>query len=141
MPPLLAVIPSLIDTFKSYFPPEATPEQKQELEAKAVQLQNDMTKLVMEANVVAEQELTKRLQADMASDSWLSKNVRPMVLVFLLVLYTFFAGFSVAYSIDPAYVDMLKQMLMAAFGFYFVSRGIEKVTDKITTAYTLINKK
>jgi uncharacterized membrane protein len=58
-----------------------------------------------------------------------------MVLVFLLLVYTVFAGFSLRYSIDPAYVEMLKEMLMAAFGFYFVSRGIEKVTDKITAAW------
>ena len=135
MPPLLALIPSLIDTVKSYFPPDATPEQKQELEARLQTAQADMTKMIMDANVVAEQELTKRLQADMQSDSWLSKNIRPLVLVFLLIVYTVFAGFSLSYSIDPAYVDMLKQMLMAAFGFYFVSRGIEKVTDKIAAAW------
>ena len=135
MPPLLALIPTLVDAFKSYFPADATPEQQAEIEAKAIELQNVMTKAIIDANIIAEQELTKRLQADMQSDSWLSKNIRPMVLVFLLVVYTVFAGFSLSYSIDPAYVDMLKQMLMAAFGFYFVSRGIEKVTDKIANAW------
>lgn len=135
MPPLLALVPSIIDMIKSYFPPDATPEQRAEMEAKALELQNTMTQTIIDANVVAEQELTKRLQADMASDSWLSKNIRPMVLVFLLVLYTVFAGFSLRYSIDPAYVAMLKDMLTAAFGFYFVSRGIEKVTDKIAAAW------
>lgn len=135
MTPLLALIPSLIDTAKSYFPPDATPEQKAEAEAKLISVQMQMQQSVIDATVVAEQELTKRLQADMQSDSWLSKNVRPLVLIFLLVLYTAFAGFSIAYSIDPAYIEMLKQMLMAAFGFYFVSRGIEKVTDKIVAGW------
>jgi hypothetical protein len=120
---------------KSYFPPDATPEQRAEMEAKVSELQNTMTQAIIDANVVAEQELTKRLQADMASDSWLSKNIRPMVLVFLLTIYTVFAGFSLRYNIDPAYVEMLKEMLMAAFGFYFVSRGIEKVTDKVAAAW------
>jgi hypothetical protein len=83
-----------------------------------------------------EAELTKRLQADMASDSWLSKNIRPLVLVFLLVMYTIFAGISIGDNdINPIYADMLQDMLMAAFGFYFVSRGIEKVTDKIAAAW------
>ena len=136
MPPLLALIPSLIDTFKSYFPPDATPEQKAELERKAVELQQQMTTLIVEANVTAEKELTARLQADMASDSWLSKNIRPLVLVFLLSAYTVFAGLSIgSETINPIYADMLKDMLTAAFGFYFVSRGIEKVTDKIVSGW------
>lgn len=135
MPPLLALIPTLIDTVKSYFPPDATPEQKAEIEAKLMEAQTAMAQAVIDANVVAEQELTKRLQADMASDSWLSKNVRPMVLVYLLVIFSIFAATSMTLKIDPVYLDMLKQMLMAAFGFYFVSRGIEKVTDKIAAGW------
>lgn len=135
MPPLLALVPSLLDAVKTLFPPDATPEQKAELEMKMLAIQNQMNQAIIDANTVAEQELTKRLQADMVSDSWLSKNVRPLVLVFLLMVYTVFAGFSVSYTIDPVYLDMLKQMLMAAFGFYFVSRGIEKVTDKIVSGW------
>lgn len=135
MPTLLALVPSLIETFKSYFPPDATQEQKAEIERKAVELQQQMTTLIVDANVTAEKELTSRLQADMASDSWLSKNIRPMVLVYLLSAYTVFAGFSMYFTIDQAYVEMLKEMLTAAFGFYFVSRGIEKVTDKIVSGF------
>jgi hypothetical protein len=136
MAPLLALIPSLIDTVKSYFPPDATPEQKAEAEAKLIAVQMQMQQAVIEASVTAEQELTKRLEADMQSDSWLSKNVRPLVLMFLLVMYTVFAGISIGENnINPVYADMLKDMLMAAFGFYFVSRGIEKVTDKIAAAW------
>ncbi|HQR96642.1 MAG TPA: hypothetical protein PLF09_08610, partial [Thiotrichales bacterium] len=109
---------------------------KAEAEAKLIAVQMQMQQAVIDANVVAEQELTKRLEADMQSDSWLSKNVRPLVLIFLLVMYTVFAGISIGENnINPVYADMLKDMLMAAFGFYFVSRGIEKVTDKIAAAW------
>jgi len=84
----------------------------------------------MEFQAQMEGELTERLKTDMASDSWLSKNIRPLVLVYLMAAWTIFAGFSMyEQEVDPVYVEMLKQMLMAAFGFYFVSRGAEKITQ------------
>jgi hypothetical protein len=125
---LLGIGNLVANVFTKYFPPDMPEEAK-------AQMQAEVTAMIIAANTQAEQELTKRLQADMASDSWLSKNVRPLVLVFLLAIYTIFAGFSVSFKIDPVYLDMLKQMLMAAFGFYFVSRGVEKVTDKIVAGW------
>ena len=135
MAPLLALLPNIFDTIKSYFPPDATPEQKAEFERKLLDQQQEAQKMVIDAGIKQEEELTKRLQADMASDSWLSKNVRPLVLLYLIGLYSVLAVSSVAFTIDPIYVDMLSDMLTAAFGFYFVSRGIEKVTDKITAGW------
>lgn len=129
---LAAPITSLI---KTYFPPDLSPEQQAALQAKEQELQLAISTLLAQAGQAQEAELTKRLQADMASDSWLSKNVRPLVLVFLLTLYTLFAGFSMYFTISPEYVQMLKEMLTAAFGFYFVSRGIEKVTTTIAGAW------
>lgn len=129
---LAAPITSLI---KTYFPPDLSPEQQAALQAKEQELQLAISTLLAQAGQAQEAELTKRLHADMASDSWLSKNVRPLVLVFLLTLYTLFAGFSMYFTISPEYVQMLKEMLTAAFGFYFVSRGIEKVTTTIAGAW------
>ena len=71
MPPLLALIPSLIDTVKAYFPPDMTEEQKAQFAAKEIQLRNDMTTLMINTATQLEQEVTKRAEADMASDSWL----------------------------------------------------------------------
>lgn len=120
------------DLIKTYFPPDMTPEQKAQAEAKLSDMRQAMEAKAQEYKVQQEQERTKRLQADMASDSWLSKNIRPMVLVYLMGAWTIFAGFSFyQHQVDPAYVGMLKDMLTAAFGFYFVSRGIEKMTSII----------
>lgn len=132
MPPmLLSLIPSIIDTIKGYFPPAQTEQEKQAQEATYKALQDDLTVKVMNVLSDADKERTERLKADMSSDSWLSKNIRPMVLVYLLGVFTIFATTSAVYNIDTAYVEMLKEMLQMAFGFYFVSRGLEKVTDII----------
>jgi hypothetical protein len=118
-----------VDLIKGYFPPDMTPEQKAEAEAKLALLQQQAVAQAMSFQADMENQLTERLKADMSSDSWLSKNVRPLVLIYLLGAWTVFAGFSLyQHDVSPAYVDMLKQMLMAAFGFYFVSRGAEKIT-------------
>jgi hypothetical protein len=69
----------------------------------------------------------------MASDSWLSKNIRPMLTIFSLVLYTLFAlidGNIGEFNIANQYVDLLGQIVIMSLGFYFTSRGIEK-TAKI----------
>jgi hypothetical protein len=79
-----------------------------------------------------EVELTKRQQADMSSDSWLSKNVRPATLVYILTAYLILAlldgsGFKVAES----YVTLLGQWGMLVMSFYFGGRSIEKVFELI----------
>lgn len=82
----------------------------------------------------SEKELTKRLEADMASDSWLSKNIRPMTLIFVLALYTIFSltdGNIGEFNITDAYVSLLGQWGMLIMSFYFGGRSIEKVMDKI----------
>ena len=124
MPPLLALVPSLIDTVKSYFPPDMTEEQK-------AQIKNDMALVMTNAALSLEQEVTKRAQADMSSDSWLSKNIRPLIMIYLLVVFSAFAIASASLNIDRAYVEILQQMLMMAFGFYFAGRTFEKITSII----------
>ena len=76
--------------------------------------------------------LTERLKADMSSDSWLSKNIRPMVLIFLLVAYT---GFAIAsmfdYETRGNYVELLGNWGMVVMSFYFGGRTMEKLADKV----------
>ena len=127
MPPLLTLVPSLIDTVKSYFPPDMTEEQKAQFAAKEIQLRNDMTTLMINTATQLEQEVTKRAEADMASDSWLSKNIRPMIMLYLMIVFTAFAVASASLNINTVYVDLLQDMLMMAFGFYFAGRSLEKI--------------
>ncbi|WP_430415812.1 3TM-type holin [Marinobacter adhaerens] len=130
---MMPVIGDLIsagkDLIKSYFPPDMSPEERAKAEARLAELDRNARAQALEFQARMESELTERLKTDMSSDSWLSKNIRPLVLVYLMGAWTLFAGFSLyEQQVDAAYVEMLKQMLMAAFGFYFVSRGAEKIT-------------
>ena len=118
------------DLIKCYFPPDMSEEERAKAERELEQMRAQARERAMKFQAEMEQELTERHKADMNSDSWMSKNIRPMVLVYLMVAWTVFAGFSLyEQSVDTAYVDMLRQMLMAAFGFYFTSRGLEKITS------------
>jgi len=65
-------------------------------------------------------ELTERLKADMQSDSWLSKNIRPMSLIFLLVL------FATQVYVKNGDLAITSTLLKTVFSFYFGSRGLEK---------------
>jgi len=76
------------------------------------------------------QEITKRWQSDMTSDSWLSKNVRPMSLIFLTFIITLlmFSDSIEAWAFDvkPDYIDLMKALLITVYFAYFGSRGYEK---------------
>lgn len=105
--------------------------------AAKAQAQLDLAKLAQEgkladiqADINEAQELTKRQQADMASDSWLSKNIRPISLIALFFAYIIFALMS-AFGIDTneQYTMLLGQWGQLAFGFYFGSRGLEKLAE------------
>lgn len=72
--------------------------------------------------------ISERWQADMASDSWLSKNIRPMVLIYLLTAYLLMAvadGFG--FRISESYVTLLGQWGMLVMGAYFGGRTVEKI--------------
>ena len=86
--------------------------------------------LDLEAEKIAQVNVTDRWKADMLSDSWLSKNIRPLVLIYLLGAYTVFSiGSGVNFQITQAYVELLAQMLMLVMGAYFAGRTIEKIVD------------
>lgn len=97
------------------------------------QFEKEMEQIFIKAELDLEKEITSRHAADMQSDSWLSKNIRPMLTIFSLFLYTLFAmidGNIGEFNIANQYVDLLGQIVIMSLGFYFTSRGIEK-TAKI----------
>ena len=97
------------------------------------QFEKEMEEIFIKAELDLEKEITSRHSADMASDSWLSKNIRPMLTIFSLVLYTLFAlidGNIGEFNIANQYVNLLGQIVIMSLGFYFTSRGIGK-TAKI----------
>ena len=105
--------------------------------AAKAQAQLDLAKLAQEgkladiqADINEQQELTKRQQADMLSDSWLSKNIRPMTLIAILTGYFVFAMMS-AFNMDTntKYVELLGQWGMLIMSFYFGGRTLEKIID------------
>ena len=106
------------------------PAAKAEAQAKLVELQQQGRLAELQADTAEAQELTKRQEADMASDSWLSKNIRPMTLIAILAGYFIFAMMS-AFDLDTnkTYVELLGQWGMLIMSFYFGGRTLEKIMD------------
>jgi len=124
---ILNVGMKLVDKF---FP---DPEQKAKAQLELLQMQQNGELAQINADIAEQQELTKRQQADMASDSWLSKNIRPMTLIAILTGYFIFAMMS-AFGIDTntKYVELLGQWGMLIMSFYFGGRTLEKIVDMRT---------
>ena len=85
--------------------------------------------LIANYQVEMEKNITSRWQADMNSDSWLSKNVRPLVLIFLVVctmLLIFIDAGQIKFNVKDSYVDLLQLVLITVIGAYFGGRSFEK---------------
>lgn len=106
------------------------PEQKAKAQLELLQMQQNGQLAQIQAEIAGQQEVTKRWQADMASDSWLSKNIRPMTLIAILVGYFTFAMMS-AFGIETrgAYVELLGQWGIVVMTSYFAGRTVEKCMD------------
>ena len=106
------------------------PAQAEQAKLKLLEMQQNGELAQIAADTAEQQELTKRQQADMMSDSWLSKNIRPMTLLFILGGYFIFAMMS-AFDLDTnkAYVELLGQWGMLIMSFYFGGRTLEKIMD------------
>lgn len=106
------------------------PEAKAKAQLDLAKLAQDGKLADIQADVKEAEELTKRLQADMTSDSWLSKNIRPMTLIAILAGYFVFAMMS-AFNMDTntKYVELLGQWGMLIMSFYFGGRTLEKIID------------
>jgi hypothetical protein len=106
------------------------PVAKAEAQAKLMELAQKGQLAELEADNVEAQELTKRLQADMGSDSWLSKNIRPMTLIYILTAYLALAVMDASgLDISDNFVSLLGQWGMLVMSFYFGGRTLEKVMD------------
>jgi len=87
----------------------------------------------LEQDVIEMQEVTKRWQSDMTSDSWLSKNIRPLSLAFLtltLFIYIILDSALEGFKIDSEWVSLLGNLLMLVYGGYFGARTLEKIRHK-----------
>ena len=84
---------------------------------------------LLELDMIEMQEVSKRWDSDMKSDSWLSKNTRPMSLIFLtisMVLLILLDSFEWSFSVSTGWVDLLQTLLVTVYVAYFGSRGAEK---------------
>ena len=86
--------------------------------------------LVMGYEAEMQKQVTERWTMDMKSDSWLSKNIRPLVLIFLVVstvLLVFIDAGVIAFEVKASWVDLLQLVLITVIGAYFGGRSLEKV--------------
>ena len=98
-------------------------EEKLEAERK-------IKELMANYEVEMEKNITSRWEADLKSDSWLSKNVRPLVLIFLIVctmLLIFIDAGAINFEVKSSWVDLLQLVLITVIGAYFGGRSLEKV--------------
>jgi uncharacterized membrane protein (DUF106 family) len=106
------------------------PEAKAKAQAALMELQQKGELAQLQADMNEQDNLTKRMEADMKSDSWLSKNIRPMTLVFILLTYTAFGLMSAwDLEVNNNYVELLGQWGMLIMSFYFGGRTLEKIMD------------
>jgi len=114
--------------------PDPEAKAKAQLELATLAQSGELAKLANETELYKTEQnnLTQRVQADMASDSWLSKNIRPMTLIFILVAYSGFAIASI-FELETrgSYVELLGQWGMLVMSFYFGGRTMEKIADKV----------
>ena len=102
-----------------------TTSKEEKLEA-----ERKVKELVSSYEIEMEKNITERWKMDMQSDSWLSKNIRPLVLIFLVVstmLLVFIDAGVIAFEVKASWVDLLQLVLITVIGAYFGGRSLEKV--------------
>lgn len=126
IPVLASLIPGLVNKAVDIF------DRKYQTDAEKEQAKNELAR-TMQAEIQSAWEseqkaITERHKNDMQSDSWLSKNVRPMALIYLMGLFT------LAFFLDvpETVLEMLQNLLMTVFIFYFGARSLEKMTNMVT---------
>jgi len=86
------------------------------------QQDKDVALALLKQDIVEAQEISKRWESDMTSDSWLSKNTRPMTLIFLtvsLIVFILLDSFNIEFGIDSGWIDLLKSLLITVYVAYF----------------------
>lgn len=123
--PLGAVLDIGSKILDKVFPDPAAAEAAK---LKLLEMQQNGELAQLNADVSEQHELTDRLKADMGSDSWLSKNIRPMTLIAILSGYFIFAFMSAfGHNTNERYVELLGQWGMLIMSFYFGGRTLEKI--------------
>ncbi len=106
------------------------PAQAEQAKLKLLEMQQNGELAKINADIAEAQEITKRWEADMSSDSWLSKNIRPLALIAIFAGYFLFAMMSAfGYDATESYVQLLGQWGQIVFLAYFGGRTVEKVMD------------
>ena len=125
--PLAAVLDIGSKLVDKFFP---DPQQAEQAKLQLLTMSQNGELAQLNADVAEQHEVTERLKADMGSDSWLSKNIRPMTLIAILIGYFTFAGLSAAkIDVNSEYVQLLGQWGMLIMSFYFGGRTLEKIMD------------
>jgi hypothetical protein len=112
--------------------PDPEAKAKAQLELTKLAQDGELAKMANDSKMyeVEQNNLTERMQADMASDSWLSKNIRPLTLIYILVAYLILAILDAALvDIADSFVELLGQWGMLVMSFYFGGRTLEKIMD------------
>jgi hypothetical protein len=93
-------------------------------------IKKQVQEIMNKANADAENQITRRWESDMKSDSWLSKNTRPLALIFLSVMAISFIWVDsheeISFTVEQEWIALLKQLLTTVYIAYFGSRGVEK---------------
>ena len=117
----------LVDSVGSVLDNVITTDEEK-LEAK-----RKLKEVILSHEAEMERNITDRWQADMNSDSWLSKNVRPMILIFLVVstvLMIFIDAGTIKFTVEEKWTDLLQLVLITVIGAYFGGRSLEKRSKK-----------
>ena len=127
MLPLMALVDVGMKVLDKFIPdPEAKAKAQQEL----LKMQQEGRLAELNADMNEQNNVSDRWKADMSSDSWLSKNIRPMALIAILGGYFVFAMMSAfGLNANESYVTLLGNWGMLVFGAYFGSRSLEKITE------------
>ena len=119
---LASLVPNVVNKVMDFVGDKfQTEDEKKQAEAK---IQQAVQEQIQNAWEQEQEQLTERMKIDMTSDSWLSKNVRPLTLVYLMMLFTL-AFFR---DVPEQTLQLLQSLLMTVFVFYFGSRTLEKIT-------------
>lgn len=110
-----------------------TDQDRMKYETEMIQIINSQTDKMLTHADIYEQELSARQKNDMASDSWLSKNIRPLMMVFFLTMVSL-VGMEVIKP-DVGFIEMIKEFTTYGLMFYFGGRSLEKVASMVTSRW------
>ena len=98
-------------------------------EEEKLEIKKQVQQILEDADTKAQEQVSDRWKSDMQSDSFLSKNIRPMVLIYLTVIFSslaFFDGNVGSFKIAKEYIPIFQTLLVTVYGAYFVGRSWEK---------------